>query len=348
MKWIGRVVLLLLIIVMVSIVIFTDVAPVNAIDLSQIMQPAYRQQIYSGYKSKSLVTSYAPLSNPPGAGPFLTEVAPDDPSIMASADISSNIVWVSLDGGDNWTSLGVPEDFAGGEEAIEINDIAVSLQSAGMHYIAVAGKEQGNRANIWYFNLGHPAPTWQETNNRDGFAANQENSVASAVAFSPAFPIDLVMVAVTGVMDNSSIIDYVFFENFGPVGNPFGRWNHSAGFENYPVTIVSDDGITGIHSSYILLDPGYLGSDEMLRIAYVCLNLTGDADAQALSGYYRLDNTEVSKIGECPEPEPIDTLVGGEVCREDVFHVLTPWFGVAGLAVLGASVVLLARRRINR
>jgi hypothetical protein len=366
MKWIGRVVLLLLVIVMVVAITFAigtparaqppevwvddDFTPggvlrsVTAIGMSQFWQTTQRQQIYSSCKSNVSDTSYAPQSNPPGAGPFITEVAPDDPSIVASADLSSNIVWFSTDGGESWSSLGVPKE-SGGEEAVEINDIAVSLQSAGVHYIAVAGKEQGNRANIWYYKLAI-MQTWQETNNYCGFAANQENSVASAVAFSPAFPADQVMVAVTGVMDNSNIIDYVFFEIFCGVGSQFSGWNQcETAFLNYPVTIVSDDGITGIHSSSILLDPGYIGSDEMLRIAYVCLNLMGDADAQELSGYYRLDDTKVSKMGKCPEPNPIDIIVGGTVAHENPVNVLVPWFGLVGLIALLTSVGLVVRRR---
>jgi hypothetical protein len=103
-----------------------------------------------------------------------------------------------------------------------------------------------------------------------------------AVAFSPHFPSDKVMVAV-GETDNLSI-------NFEIFSLASREWNTSAGFTGYPVAIVSDDGITGLTSASISLAPEYLGSDDTMRVAFVGLTVDGNAAAKATSGIYRLKN----------------------------------------------------------
>lgn len=226
------------------------------------------------------------------ATPDLIAVAPDNANVIASADPVTNEVKVSTNGGAIWINLGVPVE-TGGNPAIAIHDIAISHQTDGTYYIAVAGTDSANVANIWYFDLANPPPTWADINDLPGYSAPGANSGAFAIAFSPAFPLDKVMVAITAVWDGGSNNDHVFFEMFS-----FNTeiWNYNAGFFGYPVTMASDDGITGIESASILLDPAYLASDDQKRIAFVNLSVAGDADARLLSGLYRLDDYVVSRV----------------------------------------------------
>jgi len=226
------------------------------------------------------------------ATPDLIAVAPDNANIIASADPVSNEVKVSTNGGTNWTNLGIPVE-TGGSPAIAIHDIAISHQTNGIYYIAVSGTDSANTANIWYFDLGGTTPAWTETNDLPGYSAPGANSGAFAIAFSPAFPGDKVMVAITAVWDGGSNDDYIFFEMFSFNNR---EWNYEFGLIGYPVTIASNDGITGIESASILLDPAYLASDDRTRLAFVNLGVAGDTDAGLLSGLYRLDDYIVSRV----------------------------------------------------
>jgi hypothetical protein len=70
------------------------------------------------------------------------------------------------------------------------------------------------------------------------------------------------------------------------------KWNDSAGFPTqYPVLVTSDDAITALDSGSIALDTEYLGSDDIMRNAFVGLAIDGDTDAEAKSGVYRLKDT---------------------------------------------------------
>ncbi|GAI22677.1 unnamed protein product, partial [marine sediment metagenome] len=184
----------------------------------------------------------------------LVAVAPDDANMVAIAREDAPAVYVTTSGGSTWRSLGTIKDEAG-TAATAIYDIAISASSNGVHYVAVAGKEVGGVANVWYCQTGLTTPGWQETNTLPDFSSL---NVMKAVAFSPNFPSDKVIVAV-GESDNVSI-------NFEILSLSSQKWNTSAGFTDYPVTVVSDDGIIDLISASISLAPGYLGSDSARRV----------------------------------------------------------------------------------
>jgi len=208
----------------------------------------------------------------------LVAVAPDDANMVAIASSSTPAVYVTTNGGSTWYSLGAPQQ-SGGTVAAAIYDVAISAVSGGVRYIAVAGEEAGNVANVWYYRFGSTVSVWKETNNLSGFG---NANLVKAVAFSPDFPADRVMVAVSE-KDN----EYVKFEILSLSTE---KWNTSAGFTDYPVAIVSDDGITDLTSASISLTPQYMGSESDKRIAFVGLTVSGDSAASATSGIYRLDN----------------------------------------------------------
>ena len=217
----------------------------------------------------------------------LLAVAPDDSDIMAYADTTTGHVWITTDGGGGWGSL-MSVKASDGANVSAIKDIAISPESGGIHYIAVAGEESGPIANVWYYNLGAAAASWSETNDLAGIDATSVNTTAAAVTFSPNFASDQVMAVVTSDDDNSVNTDYVRLELFSFNQK---KWNDDAGFGSYGATIVSDDGITDLTSASITLDPEYLGSDDAMRMAFVGLTVAGDTAAVATSGIYRMDNT---------------------------------------------------------
>lgn len=209
----------------------------------------------------------------------LVAIATDKANMIAIASEDASSVYLTTDGGSTWNSLGTPQA-SGGSAAAAIYDIVISATSDGVNYIAVAGKEAGDVANVWYFNIGAVVPSWQETNALAGFSSAD---VVKAVAFSPDFPSDRVLVAVTE-KDSVSV-------DFQMLNVSSEKWNATAGYAGYPVAIASDNGITDLTSASISLDTEYAGSSTDRRIAFVGLTVDGDTAARATSGIYRLKDT---------------------------------------------------------
>ena len=224
------------------------------------------------YKSTSAGVSWTTLGLSIEAD--LVAVAPDDADMVAIANSGTPEVYLTINGGSTWYNLGTPQG-SGGTAAAAIYDIAISKASEGIHYIAAAGKEAGNVANVWYYNTGAAAPAWQETNSMAGFSSANE---VATVAFSPNFSSDKVMVAISE-KDSVSV-------NLQILSLSSNKWNVSAGFSGYPLTIVSGSSITGLASASIALAPNYLASDSGRRTVFVGLSISG-----ATGGIYRLSNT---------------------------------------------------------
>ena len=249
------------------------------------------------------------------AEPQLVTVAPDDASVVAIV-ADDNEVYVSMNGGMTWSGLGTPRE---GNEApaTTLYDIGISEATAGVRYIAVAGTEAGSLANVWYFNYGAVVPYWKDTNDLAGFGSNASDR-AMAVAFSPNFVSDLAMVSITEEDDAGTGLDYVRFEifDFNAVG-----WNTSAGFAGYPVTLVNDDGITGVDSASISLAPD-------TNVAFVGLTVAGDTDAIATSGIYRLQDTTQTDMKTGVKIHSVayngSNLVAGEYASNEVWYSTDP------------------------
>ena len=225
------------------------------------------------YKSIDAGISWTTLDIPIEAD--LVAVAPDDADIIAIANSSTPEVYLTSNGGVTWHNLGTPQE-SGGAAAAAIYDLAISRASDEMiNYLAAAGKEAGDGANVWYFETGAIAPVWKETNTLAGFSSADE---VAAVAFSPNFPSDEAMVAISA--------DYGVSVNLQILSLSSNKWNGSANFASYPLTIVSGSGITGLASASVSLAPDYLASDSSRRTAFVGLTVSGDTT----SGIYRFEN----------------------------------------------------------
>jgi hypothetical protein len=247
------------------------------------------------YKSLDGGSTWSVIDTETGDDVDLIAAAPDDSDYIAFADTAEDIVWVSTNGGTTWGSLGTPQE--SGDAAVSvIKDIAFSTEKSGNHFIAVAGEESGPKANVWYYEVGAAAPSWVETNSLDGFeAASTGNCTAAAVAFSPNFSGDQIMLAITEEDDGSTGNDHVYLEIFSFNSD---MWNDDAGFDGYAVTIIEDDGITDLTQAWLSLDPEYLGADDAMRLAFQGVTLAGNTDAVANNGIYRTDDTVAKALKE--------------------------------------------------
>ena len=255
------------------------------------------------YKSTDTGASWSGVSPPDDAGSVqLVAIAPDDADMVAIVTGGTN-VYVTTDGGTTWgdveftaaAGLSVPWD------RHIIKDIAMSAESAGIHYLAAVGDFwdgtlEDTAAEVWRYNIGAAAPSWAEIS---AVASFDSANVSAAVAFSPNFPSDQVMAVVTETDDASTGgtgVDYVKLQLWSENQDV---WNATAGFDDYPATIVSEDEITGLASASISLDPEYLGSDDAMRMSFVGLTVEGgDADATSLSGIHRMDDTTHKALKE--------------------------------------------------
>ena len=227
------------------------------------------------YKSTNAGVSWTALTISINAD--LVAVAPDDADVVVIANSASAAVYVTTSGGALWSSLGTAED-VDGNDATDIWDIDIAAQSSGVRYIATAGTQAANTPVVCFFNLGSSAPDWVD-------AVGDFNSVYSgtnltigaidnfkAVKFSPNFPSDQVLTAVSEEIGATSTAGYA---RFHMISFNLKMWDATAGFgSNYPVALETRAASATVNAftvnnADIALAPDYLGADDTLRVAFV-------------------------------------------------------------------------------
>jgi hypothetical protein len=273
----------------------------------------------------------------PAPGPYLIAAAPDNRDLVAIASTATNQVYLSKNSAFTFSPLGIPKQSEEGAASI-IRDIAISTEtSAGNRYIAVAGEEAGSYANVWYLDIGNVEAGWKETNCLPGFQATSSNSRAGAIAFSPNFAFDKVMLAITEQDDGSGgSADHVWLEFLS-----FNAEMWNLPLYGYPVTIASDTGITNLVAASLSLDPQCLGSDDTMPLAFMGLTLDGASSATAQSGIYRASDTQVAGLKTGAETDIYSLafngryLVAGEYGSNTVYYGKKP---LAPIPVVGTSI----------
>jgi len=230
----------------------------------------------------------------------LVAVAPDDEDrvvVLGNVGaIATNLTAVvTTDGGSNWSSLGTVTDQGGVTNAFQLNDLAISALSGSTRYIAAAGNDAataagaGNAPALYYFNLGATAPVWKDAvlNFTTPLVVGGIDDFR-AVAFSPNFASDQVMVAVS--------------EEIGAVGLAGAARYHIASFNQkawdvnvfagYPVDMETSavGTVLTVDTAAISLDPKYLGGDDTTRIGFVGASIQSPAATQ-IGGVYRFKDT---------------------------------------------------------
>jgi len=238
------------------------------------------------YKSTDGGAAWSSLTSPVDAGGTtdLVAVAPDDADMVVVVDNSANLeVWVSVNGGSSFTSLGTPQD-GSADPVTVINDVTVSRELSGKHYIAIAGNDAASGASIHYFNWGATIPEWLDAADGDWNGDIETATTALAVAFSPNFPSDRIIMAVT----TSGAAIKLQVGSFSSTKD----WNDQvSNYADYPLTL---DTATAATAASIAVDASYLGSDDATRLVFIGTSATGGADDSG--GLYALDDTSIEVL----------------------------------------------------
>ena len=207
--------------------------------------------------------------------PMLVAVAPGDANTVLVAGVGgadtvaavANRLILSNDGGLTFSELS-------GANMTTINAIAISPLTAGVRYIAVAGVNSNTGlADVQYLNMGALVSSWKSmTTSTDpnwaGFANIVGTTSVMAIAFSPNFASDKVMVAVTNHAINGALLEIASFSSY--------KWNTQAGFLTYPKWLGTAANFPAATAASISLPATYLGADESLRQEFVAIATTNN------------------------------------------------------------------------
>ncbi|HLB28116.1 MAG TPA: hypothetical protein VJK47_02775 [Dehalococcoidales bacterium] len=241
--------------------------------------------------------------------PRLVATAPGDANIVVIVGdntSTSNLVILSNDGGTTFSLLT-------GHTMTAINDVAISPLTASVRYITLAGASASG-ADIQYLNLGALVSTWTSLVTGTGwasFAGFSANLTVNAIAFSPNFASDKVMVAANA--DPTSTNATLQIASFSST-----KWNTAAGFTGYPVPFLAG----APTAASISLAPTYLGADETLRLAFVGVVTSANGIL------VRLENTTVKSLKATTGISSVDfngtDLVAGASASTAVYYGANP------------------------
>ncbi|GAG18235.1 unnamed protein product, partial [marine sediment metagenome] len=183
-------------------------------------------------------------------------VAQDDPNYIAVVNATDPVVFISDDAGANWDTLLA----VGGLTAV--TDLAISVEKGGNHFIAVIGYDS-TTVETWYYEIGAIGSVWTEAINGSPATAD----LAGAVAFSPNFYSDQVMVNITADTAGDTVDLNIFSFNTK-------TWNSGA-FSDYPASLEQDTpaAINTLDAASIAMAPDYLGSDDDMRVLFYGLTV---------------------------------------------------------------------------
>jgi len=222
--------------------------------------------------------------------PTVCAVAPDDVKYLAVAanqdGTDNGTVYITEDGGATWDTLGAVD------ATFTVMDIAVSMESGDNRFVAVAGYDSaGPTAEVWYYEIGALGADWTEITDGSysGWADDQE--VAGAVAFSPNFNSDEILLVVT--QDDAAGVFYLEVFSFNTED-----WNDDVGgFSGYPVSLDTEAAADAddLIAADIAPSPDYLGSDDDLRQVFV--GIAGDATtAKDGDGIFFCDDDDACRL----------------------------------------------------
>jgi len=224
-------------------------------------------------------------------------IAPDNSDVVAIAQGSvadTCLVYLTVNGGATWSSLGAAADVAG-NAASAIYDLDVSSEvPPGIRYITVAGTDSGV-PGIYYYDLGAAAGDWRDatTDFTTGLGTTYIDAFY-AIEFSPNFSADYTLVAVSSDSTNTTVKGEMRVHALG-----FNQqvWND---FTGYPVLVqqaVAANTTWTFSKADVGLAPDYVGSDDISRVSFVAASVTDN-------------DIEVGGIFRCDDSTPYDLKVG--------------------------------------
>ena len=230
----------------------------------------------------------------------LVAVAPDNEDIVVVlgglAGATTNLVAVvSTDGGSNWNSLGTVQSATGTVAASQLHDLAISALSGSVRYVAAAGKSAAG-PGAYFFNLGATAPIWENAVITGDFTAGYAAALITeeffAVAFSPNFASDMVMMVIgDDPVANTPIEMHIASFNQQ-------AWD-AAVFAGYPVAVKATSTALAtltLTKADLAVDPEYLGGDDSTRIVFAGLTYVDSVTATEIGDVFRMKDTTVKDL----------------------------------------------------
>jgi hypothetical protein len=213
------------------------------------------------YKSTNAGATFTQLTSPSTLTlPQFITIAPDDANYVLVAGDTYE-AYVSTNAGSTFSSLldtnGVIT--IGVSTLATMNDIAISRLDGVKHWLAIAGTDNGSTGGaVFYFNLGDAAPVWKNAastaSGQFTSAPEGTNDVFLAIAFSPNFPSDNILVAVSADNGVNGTINY-HIASFNQK-----KWD-SAVFDGYPKqidTVTTAGNSLTANAAAVALDPDAL------------------------------------------------------------------------------------------
>ncbi len=239
-------------------------------------------------------------------------VAQDDPNYLAVANTTGNLihVFISDDAGANWDTLGA----VGALDTA--TDLAISVEKGGNHFIAVIG-DDGGTVETWYYEIGAIGSAWTEATGGSPATAD----AAGAVAFSPNFYSDQVMVNITANVSGDTLDLNIYSFNTN-------TWNSGA-FTAYPADLMQDTPgtLATLDSASIAMAPDYLGSDDDMRVLFYGLTVNAGNNTET-DGIFRLDDDDVTTLKDEKEINSVafdgSLLVAGRYDNAGVYRSTDP------------------------
>jgi len=268
---------------------FTKIAPPNPVD-NEILNPivssllivpnsdvshiaaGYDDSVYAVdsphaglYKSEHGGYGWTDISRGVGgAGPWTDlAIAPDNPRVVAVATNGGTEVYLSIDGGTNFSSTGL-SGLLGGTERVECISISPDY---GRREIAVGTSRGNGNGKMWINIISGFGGSWQDMSTD---AAGWANADIFAVEYSPQFAADGTLLAVVATGPPPGTDNTYLYMGTRDLGGNTAVWNNSAG---YPVQISqSGQDTPGPPLTYadIALPADYNGASPAQRHVYAC------------------------------------------------------------------------------
>jgi hypothetical protein len=259
------------------------------------------------YKSEHGGYGWSNISgNIPGS-PFWTAlaIAPDNPDIIAVATDSGTRVYLSIDGGTNFTAMGLSGNLVAGEW---ITGMAISpLYGNSVHDLAVGTSTGNGGGTIWISAVGRFPGGWYNAG-RDTTGWKPESSTTGVdvydIEFSPSFSSDATILAIVASGPDTSTGDTFLYSGTRDLAGNTVIWNGDSG---YPVELCeSGQDTPGTPLTYadLALPWDYSGTSAHHRHIYACWSdnppgkSTGGSDNDDV---YRIDDTVCYRLQVHPD-----------------------------------------------
>jgi len=214
-------------------------------------------------------------------------IAPDDPKIVAVVTNAGTEVYLSSDGGANFSATGLSSKLGGGER---VKCLAIS-PSYGRRDIAVGTSTGNGNGRVLVNVVSGFLSGWRDMSTG---ATGWSNADVFAIEYSPGFDADDTLLAIVASGPAPNTDDTYVYIGIRDLGGNTTTWNNSPG---YPVEICqSGQDTPGTPLTYadIALPADYSGTLPAHRHVYACWsdNPPGVASAgNPNDDVYRLDDT---------------------------------------------------------